>query len=485
MIKKIKAFLFEHRTTRQVVAKNTLWLFAGEGFSRLIKIIIVIYAARILGAEGWGVFSYAITIAGLFTIFSDIGLNAILTREAVKKPELKAQYISTSFLIKLILLLCSSILILVVAPAFTKIEAAQSLLPIVALLLIFDGLREFGFALNRALERMEREATIKIITNLAIVGFSLIALLIRPTPYMLAAGYTLGSAIGFGAIFWTLKHYFYNLLANFSKKLLRPIMAAAWPFALTGVLGGIMINTDTLMLGWFRSAAEVGYYSAAQRPVQFLYTIPSLLGFATFPLITRLVRDGQTNKLRQVLEKTTSLLFLLAIPLSLGGLILGKEIISLLFGNEYLPAVAAFRLLILSIFFIFPAFLLTNTIFAYDQQRVFIGLMIFGASLNILLNLALIPGYGIAGSALATLLAQAAVNISIWRKMKSINYFSVLPHLKRILPASFLMVVLTITLRYLGLYFILNIFVSAIIYLLLLLAFREPLFKEIKLVLKI
>ncbi|MCL5004783.1 MAG: hypothetical protein M1170_02470, partial [Patescibacteria group bacterium] len=61
MLQKIKSFLFENKTTRQTIAKNTFWLFFGEISSRVLRAAIVIYAARVLGADGWGVFSYAIT----------------------------------------------------------------------------------------------------------------------------------------------------------------------------------------------------------------------------------------------------------------------------------------------------------------------------------------------------------------------------------------------------------------------------------------
>jgi len=72
---KIKEFLFENKSMRQMVAKNTAWLAIGEMVSRLIRAGLIIYAARVLGTEGYGVFSYALSLAALFTIFSDIGLS--------------------------------------------------------------------------------------------------------------------------------------------------------------------------------------------------------------------------------------------------------------------------------------------------------------------------------------------------------------------------------------------------------------------------
>jgi len=72
MIRKITSFLFENRGTRQRIVKNTFWLFAGELFGRVLRAVIVIYAARALGVTEYGIFSYAVTLAAFFSIFSDI-----------------------------------------------------------------------------------------------------------------------------------------------------------------------------------------------------------------------------------------------------------------------------------------------------------------------------------------------------------------------------------------------------------------------------
>ena len=84
MWQKIKSFLFENKTAKQTVAKNTVWLSISNFGGRLFKAAIIIYAARMLGAAGYGVFSYAVTLAGFFTLFVDPGINSVLIREGAK-----------------------------------------------------------------------------------------------------------------------------------------------------------------------------------------------------------------------------------------------------------------------------------------------------------------------------------------------------------------------------------------------------------------
>ena len=102
MFKKIKEFLFENKNSRQTIAKNSFWLSLANFGGRAIKAAIIIYAARVLGAAGYGVFSYVITLAGFFSLFMDPGINNVLIREGAKVSEgERAKTFGTIFIIKL------------------------------------------------------------------------------------------------------------------------------------------------------------------------------------------------------------------------------------------------------------------------------------------------------------------------------------------------------------------------------------------------
>ena len=68
MLSKLQGWLLHNTTVWQTIAKNTFWLFFGQMMSRVLRAIIVIYAARVLGAASWGAFSYALGIAAFLTI---------------------------------------------------------------------------------------------------------------------------------------------------------------------------------------------------------------------------------------------------------------------------------------------------------------------------------------------------------------------------------------------------------------------------------
>jgi len=475
---KTLSFLFNNRSATQTITKNSFWLFLAETTSYVLKIVIVIYAARILGSEGWGTFSYAITLAGFLSIISNLGLDTLVIREVSQKRDMKDQYISTIFFMKLFLFLISTSLIIFVAPHITKVDSVRSLLPIVALLLIFDGLREFGLFVNRASEKMELEALIKISTSFVVACLALVTLFISPSPKSLALAYLNGSILGFILSAWLLKHHFKNLFIGFSRKLVGPILSATWPLALSGVLGGIMVSTDIFMLGWLSGASEIGLYSVAQRPVQLFYIIPGVLSAALFPTISRLIGQNKRREFRAVLEKSMSASLLLGIPIVLGGLILGGELIPFLFGEQYLSSVLTFRILLLTILMGASAALIGNALISSGEQKVFAVYTTIGALTNVLLNVILIPRYGIVGAAIATILSQVLINSLFLLKMKRINYFVILPYLKRIIISGTSMSILTFGIMQLGVSVIINILISAIFYFLLLKFLNEPLLKD-------
>ena len=105
MIRRIKSFLFVNNSLSQTLIKNTFWLFLGEVISRLLKFFLVLYAARILGVAGWGIFAYAISVVSLFFIFADLGLDRLIIREISKDSLEKMRYLSTAFFFRLILLI--------------------------------------------------------------------------------------------------------------------------------------------------------------------------------------------------------------------------------------------------------------------------------------------------------------------------------------------------------------------------------------------
>lgn len=478
---KIKDFLFRNISTKQTAVKNVIWLAVGQIGSRLFRALIIIYAARVLGAEGYGIFSYVLGLAGFFSIFSDIGITAILTRNISQKPNMANSNFATSLVIKVVLLVLTSLLIIFLAPYFSKIDAAKPLLPLAALLVIFDNLREFSNAYFRGKEEMQYEALLTTITNVAITVFGFIILAIWATPKALTLTYALSASTGTLVGIYLLREHFFGVFKNFKKNLVKPILNSAWPIAIAGMLGAFMLNIDIVMIGMFRDATNVGLYSAGQKIIGLLYTFAALLATSLFPIISRFVEKGENKKSAEVMENGMTVVFLIAIPIAVGGVILAKDIMGFLFGPEFQVenAVLAFRILLLTPLIIYPGSLLGNYILAYDEQKKTALITGLGSLANVTFNLLLIPAFGIVGAAISTIGSTSVLYGSIWKLAKKINDFQTLKHLKKIALSAALMGIVVLILKSLGIHLLINIALSAIFYLGVLYLLKEKSLKNI------
>jgi O-antigen/teichoic acid export membrane protein len=480
MWKKIKSFLFENKTAKQTIAKNTVWLSISSIGGRIIKAVIIIYGARVLGAAGYGVFSYAVTLAGFFTLFADPGISSILVREGAKAtPEERQSLFSTTLIMKIVLMMASVAIIVLVAPFFSTLPGAKALLPFVSLIIVFDGMRGFFSALFDAEEKMQWDAAAFLTTNLGVAVFGFIFLAVSATPLSFSIAYVAGTASGALLATWLLRKRFRAILSGVSLQRMTAILKTAWPFAIAGALGILLTNTDILIISWMRTAAEVGIYAAAIRIIQVLYIIPSIIQSSTLPVLARLAKRDPL-KFRFVFERIVAFIFLAAIPLSLGGAILGGGIMRLVFGAGYVAGSLAFSILMLTLSFDYAGGIIASGIFAHDHQKHLIVSAAIGGAGNVLFDLLFIPHWGIAGSAVATLIAQILSNGYLWYAMRRINPFHVLPRIRRPIIAGVLMGGATLLLAVAGTNLILNIVISSILYFATLYLMKEPLLAEMK-----
>ncbi len=434
---KIKNLLFSNTSQKQTMAKNTFWLFSGSIIARILKAILLIYAARVLGADGWGLFSYAFSLAALFTTFIDFGVNGVITRESSRDLSSQQKYFATGLLIKTIMFAAVMVIVFIAAPVLVTDPRVAALLPIVVFMVGLDSFRDFGNSLARAWERMELEAIVQIFTNIMILAAGVAMLMLAKTPQSLAIGYLIGVGAGMIASFYPFRRYFKNIRSAFSTKLIKPILIASWPFGMMGLMGAIMLNTDTVMVGWFRDIAAVGYYGAAQRIIQIIYIVPAIMATVFFPSMARLI--GDKERFARVLERGLSLMTLLAVPLTVGGVVLAHPIMTILYGATYDAGAGAFRALSLTFLPVFLSAMFGNAVFSLNHEKKLFIYVILGIAGNFVFNLALIPWLGITGAALSTVINQSIITLYLMWILQKEARFTVLHQIEKIIIATLVM----------------------------------------------
>jgi len=471
-------FFGERSTVKGKVLKNFAWLLTSNFASRFIKAFITIYAARVLGTEGYGVFSYVLGLAGLFTFFKNIGIEGILTREVARNPEKQHHYFSTAFWMEVVLVIITVLLVVFVAPFFSKISTAVALLPLAAVVLAFDDLRDFFFGFFRGKEKMELEAIVTIISNVSIALFGFFALYYFKTPLAFLISYAAASVLSAIVAAILLKPLVSGIVRNFERGLVKPIFISAFPIMMSGLTGMFLFSIDIVMLGWWRTPHEIGLYSAAQRIVGILALFSALIGTATFPTLSRLIRED-IKRARSIFESSVRVIFLTSIPFVVGGIALSRPIMDFLFGSSYLSAVPVFSVLIVSILGIHPLVAFAQLIFIFDKQAKVVKYVIASSLCNALLSFILIPRFGIIGAAISIVITSFVYIGLLWRLAKTLLDFEILPKLGKIIASSLLMGVVAFVFQIMGLHVLWNVLFSGSLYFFTLYILREDSIEQI------
>lgn len=480
MIAKFKKIFFENSTLKATIFKNFMWLATSNVASRAIKAGLTIYAARVLGAAGYGVVSYALGLAGFFTFIKNVGVDVILTREVAKKPQEQHFYFSTTVVIEAGLLLITAILLLFVAPVFGKIPEAVVLLPFITIMIVADDIRDLFVAFFRGKEQMELEALVVVVGNIAVAVFGFFALFISPTPLSLVIAYVCASLAGVLAAIFFVRGLLLQLRKNFQKSLVVPILRSSLPIVLSGMAGVFMYNVDVIMLGWWRTAEEIGWYSAAQRLVGITSVLSTLVATATFPALARLVHEGALERLQNLLRNILKMNFLIVVPVVVGGVVLSVPLVNFFFGSTYANAALPLSIYIFSLLANYQSALLITIIYAFDKQVSTIWYSAITSTVNVLLSFWLIRSYGIVGAAITGVIVSFLFVGMLWRKAASLTVFRVPSSVVRFAVAAGGMGFVAFTLLQTGMHVLLVIGCSIVLYFVFLELLGERLRKEIR-----
>ena len=215
-------------------------------------------------------------------------------------------------------------------------------------------------------------------------------------------------------------------------------------------------------IGSILSLKEVALYSAPQKLIQLLYMIPTLISTAFFPAFSKYVKDE--HKFRRIFEAGLSVIFMIAIPIAFGSIILAGPIISLIYGEGFSDSTTTFIILSATILIFSPAILIGSAIFAHDRPRVYMTYALIGIIGNLVLDVILIPIFGIEGSAAATLITQVVINTYAIYQFKKIMVFEIFGKIRKFLAASAVMIVAALVLEYSGVNVAANIAASGLVY---------------------
>ena len=402
---RLKSFLLDNKTVKQTVFKNIFWLSFGIGMTKIFSFVLVMYSASILGALEFGKFNFALSFTGLFIIFSDLGLSAILIREFSGSAERLKEFYSIISL-KIILGLAMLVLVLIGSFFITGDPDVQKIIFILAVFTLVSVFIDLSSDFFQARQRMEYQSWIQFFLTLLIMLFGLFAVFFFPSAENLSWAYLLASLIAFAVSVFFFHFRVFPLKICWNRLIWKKFILMSWPLGFTALCGSLYNHIDSVMMGYWNQIIEVGWYNAAHRTALLILIPISLISASFYPQISRFFKESK-EKLQNFWSYQMEITLFLIFPLVFGGIALGPRIIESIFGSDFLPAVFAFQLLILMTGIICLHLPFSKVLIVSNQQKKVLLVYFVGAAVNVILNLILIPRYSLYGAAIATITAHS------------------------------------------------------------------------------
>ena len=459
--------------TVQRTAKNIIFLQAAGILSGFLGFAGTAYLARVLEPENFGKIAFAMAILSFFLIFIHLGLDTIGTREIARHNDSLKKYVGNIFFIKTLFgIITISLMVLVVLfILFINNSSEVKYLIILYVLTLLPLIFHFDWVF-KGVEKMEYTGLALVTKTLFLVALYFI-IIKSPKQILLVPVIQFVANLAAVLVLLFIFHKYYgSIQLKIDTALCRQLVKKALPIGIYIFMVTILNYTDSIMLGFMKSKAEVGYYNAAYKIIWLLLGFASAYFDAIFPLISKFYTSSLA-KLELLLNYTVKLMIGFSLPLAVGGTMTARSIMNLIYGNRYDDGIIAFQLLVLAV----PVISI-NTVFVWallgcDRQKRCLKVIILQAVVNVSLNFLLIPAWGISGAAIAVIAAQSVGIFFYFRAFREVVYIEIFRQFLKPAAACLLMVIF---LYFSQIIYSFNVFFSifggALIYLLMLLLLK-------------
>jgi len=387
--------------------------------------------ARVLGPDGLGAYALAFAAISLLGLPVQMGLPSLVLRETAQSqavqdwPRLRGMWFWATrrvLVLSVVILVLSGLAVLLLPDLIPEMArpvfiVGLPLIPLVALSHIRSAAMK---GLGRIVWGQLPDMLIRPGLLVILVGgaFLLLGRTLAPDQVMGLHLTAAAVAFGIGVLLLLRARPEPLLLSRVRDVRAKDWNSAIWPLAMIAGAQSITANADFMMLGWWQPVAEVGMYKVATSGAALTATGLGIVAIITEPRFAALYKTGKSRELARLAAISAAMGFVAAIPALFVFSFWGKEILTLVFGAQYAEGAPALVILTvgqaLSAFFGSCVGLLNMTGHERHAMRGFL----IATLVNLVLNFVLIPRFGIAGAAMATLISTVVWNMLLWLSVR-------------------------------------------------------------------
>lgn len=365
------------------------------------------YISRVLGKEGVGIFSYANSVAYYFLIFSMLGIANEGSRSIARERDDRGrvnEIFSSLYCLQFAMFTLVSIAYAVYLFFFCedyKLVAGIMYIYIASGVLdiswLFFGFEDFKITVLR-------NALIKILTVIAIFAFVKDINDVHIYAFIMAGGTFLSQAY-----LWAYREKYASFVrVNYSeiRKHIVPLLILFIPT----IAASIYKIMDKIMIGNIAAYDELGLYEYSEKIVSIPQSFITAFGTVMFPRMSYLLRDEDTEKFNRYVLLSFQIVTLIGAAVVFGLMGVSGTFPVLFLGKEYIECSKIIFWLAITVMFVAWADITRRQyLIPKGRDKSYVICTILAASINLCVNLLLIPEYGALGAVFGTIVAEGSL----------------------------------------------------------------------------
>lgn len=392
----------------KIYLHNILWIMGDKVATLIVGFLVTVVVARYLGPEDFGILSYALSVAAIFSAVGHMGLSGLVVREIVQKPGERGLTLGTTLTLKFIGMGAGYIVLLVYAALYEGIHSLEfTMLAVAGAALLFSPFAVFDFWFQAFVQA-------RYVTFTRLIGLT-VSLSLKLSFVFFGVGvvYFVGASLVQAIVVMFAFLFFYKAKASlklsdwsFSWAKAKELFSQGWLIYLGSIFAVIYLKVDQVMLRWFEGSDSVGIYAVAAQLSEAWYFVPVAIVTSFFPKLIKLRERSQAEFDRRF-QQLLDLLFGLALVVAILMTLASEFFIILFFGEHYLQSSDVLVIHIWAALFIFMRAAFSKWILIENFLIFSLITQVAGAVVNVILNYFLIPKFGVIGAAYATLVSYA------------------------------------------------------------------------------
>jgi O-antigen/teichoic acid export membrane protein len=380
--------------------------------TRLLSLAFVVLAARVLGPEGFGKFTFAYTLAAMLGAALDLGMHSILVRSIARARADTAAYWAAAVTLKLVLLVPAGILFAALPMATGRPADTTAAVWLLGTAITLQAFTELAVAVFTGFERLEAELGVRIVEKLVLLAVGVTGLALGGRLLAVTGAFVVSGALSLALGAALVNRRFARLVWRWDPAGARGLARALGPVAVAFLLAYTTTRLVPLLVALLAGDLAAGYFGAAVRVLDVVMVVPVIVVAAVYPVLARL--EGDRAEFRRVVVRAVEWLLVVGGVVALAFAHGADWLTAVVYGPRYAPAAPALAVLGVAGALGFLSHFLGVVLLALDRPRRLVAVAAISLAASIALTPALVLTLHALGGAVAlTLVELVAVTGSL------------------------------------------------------------------------